>query len=73
MRKCAPATTVGARLYKSKQKMDKYLWPEDLAEAFRVDKDTVIEWLKNGEIPGHKIGGVWRTDPDELAKDLRDE
>ena len=35
--------------------------PHDVARFFGVKRKTIYEWLKNGKLPGHKIGGVWRV------------
>jgi len=48
------------------------LTPQEVAEAFKVSKRTVYKWLRNGEIPGRKFGGVWRTDPDDLEEFIKD-
>lgn len=42
----------------------KALAPEDIAEALGLHYDTVVRKLRSGEIPGRKIGRLWRTDKD---------
>jgi len=33
---------------------------EKIAEHIQVHKDTILIWIKKGEIPIHKIGKQWR-------------
>lgn len=37
-----------------------YLTPEEVAEKLRVKKQTVINWVNEGIMPGKKLGGVIR-------------
>ncbi len=40
--------------------MEKLLTPEQAAEYLQVSNVTVIRWLKEGKITGHKVGRFWR-------------
>ena len=38
---------------------------EQAAEKLTVSPGTIREWLRNGTLPGHKAGHLWRiTDKD---------
>lgn len=45
---------------------DKLLTPEEVAEKFSVTVNTVRDWLRTGELPGIKIGKIWRVRQQEL-------
>jgi len=40
----------------------------ELAEHLNVHRITIYRLLKNGDLPGFKIGRVWRFDLDEISK-----
>lgn len=40
---------------------------EDVAELLNVTRTNVYAWLKDGVIPGYKLGTTWRV----LSKELR--
>ncbi|UNO42426.1 helix-turn-helix domain-containing protein [Streptomyces sp. MST-110588] len=43
---------------------DRYLTPDDVAELFRVPKETVYEWRKKRcGPPGFRVGKYLRYDP----------
>jgi len=37
------------------------LTPEEVALILRIDKETVYRNLRQGRLPGAKVGGQWRT------------
>ena len=41
------------------------------AEQFQVSERTIYEWLRDGKLPGRKIGRVWRMSADALEDFLR--
>ena len=47
------------------------LAPEDLAKILGLHYDTVVRMLRRGEIPGRRVGRVWRTDPAAFQAWLR--
>lgn len=47
--------------------MSAMLTPEDVAEEMQVSQRTVYEWLRNGDLPGAKLGSAWRIDPIDVA------
>jgi excisionase family DNA binding protein len=38
-----------------------YLTPEQIADLLQLDTETVYRKLRNGDLPGRKIGGSWRS------------
>ena len=44
----------------------KNLTPEQAAEYLNVSVRTIHYWLRDGKIPGHRIGRFLRFDADEL-------
>lgn len=48
------------------------LKPTEAAELLRVGKNTVIDKLKVGELPGYKDGADWKIPADLLKKYVED-
>jgi excisionase family DNA binding protein len=46
--------------------IEKYLSPEEIAEALGIVPATVREWLKKGELKGMKLGRLWRVKESDL-------
>jgi excisionase family DNA binding protein len=46
--------------------MKEIMTPRDAAEYLSVHVRTIYRLVKNGEIPGRKIGGSWRFKKDAL-------
>lgn len=44
----------------------KYLTAKDVAELLNVDERTVRRYADKGELPGYKVMGKWRFDPEEI-------
>lgn len=44
--------------------------PEQVAEVLTMTKAGVYRWLKDGTIPGYKVGSTWRIIRDELKTTL---
>jgi excisionase family DNA binding protein len=43
------------------------LTPEQVAKRLNVSRVTVMKWLRQGRIPGRKLGEkLWRVHPDDL-------
>lgn len=39
---------------------DEILTPEEVASELKVGVDTVVAWLRTGQLKGAKIGRQWR-------------
>jgi len=39
---------------------------EEIAEHLGVSKDTVHRWIRNREMPAHKVGRLWKFDVAEV-------
>jgi excisionase family DNA binding protein len=50
-----------------------FLTVEEAAELLRVDETTVRRALREGELPGQKIGRVWRIPKADLLRYMRGE
>ncbi len=50
---------------------NKILTVSQAAEQLQVSERTVYEWLRDGKLPGRKIGKVWRLSADALDDFLR--
>jgi excisionase family DNA binding protein len=48
------------------------LTPDEAADALAVSSATMRRWLREGVIPGHKIGRQWRVHADVLREFLFD-
>ncbi|MEJ8302745.1 helix-turn-helix domain-containing protein [Saccharibacillus sacchari] len=46
--------------------MTTYWTIEDLAKKLRVTTRTIRNYLKSGELTGHKVGGQWRFTQDDI-------
>jgi len=46
--------------------MKEILTPREAAEYLSVHVRTIYRLVKNGEIPGRKVGGSWRFKKDTL-------
>jgi excisionase family DNA binding protein len=44
------------------------LTTREVAARLRLNVEVVRRKLRRGEIPGRKVGRLWRIDDDELAK-----
>lgn len=51
---------------------DDILTIEEVAKYLRVSERTVYDWAQKGEIPGGKIGTVWRFKRDEIERWVND-
>lgn len=49
---------------------DKTLTVPEVAEILSVTKPAVYKWLRNGTIPGYKLGSTWFVLRDELKQTL---
>jgi len=51
--------------------MTRILTVKEAAEALQVQEKTARAWLKQGLVPGKKVGRVWRINEDELLEAMR--
>jgi len=48
--------------------MNDMLTPEDVADYFQIDIETVISWLERGDLAGLDFEGIWRVPMDEFVR-----
>ena len=48
-----------------------YLTVEQVAAKLQVSERTVLQWLRAGELPGRKLGRLWRIHPGVLDGFMR--
>lgn len=53
--------------------MPTLLTPQETAERLRVKLKTVTNWLREGRLPGVKLGHFWRVPEDRLEEFIRDQ
>jgi excisionase family DNA binding protein len=44
---------------------------EEIAEHLGVSKDTVHRWIRNREMPAHKLGRLWKFKVSEVDEWVR--
>lgn len=44
---------------------------EDLSRYFKIEKQTLYNWLNKKKVPGIKVGHVWRFDKSAIDDWLR--
>jgi excisionase family DNA binding protein len=44
---------------------------EELGELLQVQRDSLLQWAREGRIPAMKVNGCVRFDPKEIAEWLR--
>ena len=42
--------------------------PEEAAYRLGVSTLTIKKWLRNGKLPGVKVGHLWRVDEEDLER-----
>lgn len=42
--------------------------PEEAAWRLGISPTTIKKWLRNGKLPGVKVGHLWRIDEADLEK-----
>ena len=43
-----------------------------MAEHLGVTRETLINWTKDGVVPGYKVGRVWRFKLDEVENRMEE-
>lgn len=46
--------------------LSRFLTPEEVAARLQVHPQSVYTWLRDGTLPGRKLGRLWRVSEDEL-------
>ena len=44
---------------------DRWLNADEIAAYLGIKRDTVYKWISERQIPGHKIGRLWKFDQKE--------
>ena len=44
---------------------------DDLAKYFKLEKQTIYNWLNQRKLTGIKLGGVWRFEKREIDRWLK--
>ena len=50
---------------------EKLLTPAQAAERLQVTERTVYQWLRQGKLPGHRLGRLWRIHPRDYDSFLK--
>ncbi len=50
---------------------ERYLTAKEVADLLQVDERTVKRYADKGELPGYKVMGKWRFDPQEVERYIR--
>lgn len=50
-----------------------YLSVEEVAERFGINVTTVYRLVQRGDLPGFKVGGQWRFNPEMLESWVADQ
>lgn len=50
---------------------DRWLSVDEIADYLGVSKDTVYGWISKREMPGHKVGRLWKFKADEVDEWVR--
>ena len=53
--------------------MGQILTVKELAKYIKLTTVTIYKYVKVGAIPAHKIGGVWRSDKDQIDELMKSE
>ncbi len=47
---------------------DRWLSVDEIADHLGVKRDTVYKWISERQMPGHKIGRLWKFDKKEVDR-----
>ncbi len=45
---------------------DRWLSVDDIADHLGIKRDTVYKWISERQMPGHKIGRLWKFNQKEV-------
>ncbi len=47
---------------------DRWLSVDEIAAYLGIKRDTVYRWISDRNLPGHKIGRLWKFQKEEIDK-----
>ena len=50
---------------------DRWLSVDEIAEYLGISKDTVYTWVTSKDMPGHRVGRLWRFQKAEIDQWVR--
>jgi excisionase family DNA binding protein len=50
---------------------DRWLSVDQIADHLGIKRDTVYRWIDERQMPGHKIGRLWKFNKQEVAEWVR--
>ena len=53
--------------------MEEFLTAKEVAKKLRLSVETVKKMLRDGELPGRKVGRKWLTSQSELAQHMEEQ
>ena len=64
-------TTYGAKCEWRQMMEDRWLSVDDIAAYLGIKRDTVYRWISERNMPGHKIGRLWKFQKKEVDEWMR--
>jgi excisionase family DNA binding protein len=52
--------------------VERLITPKDAADRLAVSKNTILDWLRSGQLKGVKAGRLWRLRERDLAEFLKE-
>jgi excisionase family DNA binding protein len=52
--------------------LDRVLTPQQVAERLQVTVQTVVRWLRKGQLKGSKLGRLWRITEEDVDAFLQE-
>jgi excisionase family DNA binding protein len=52
--------------------VERLITPEDAADRLAVSKNTILDWLRSGQLKGVKAGRLWRLRERDLEEFLKE-
>ena len=56
----------GMRCFMEKPVTERWVSVNDISAHLGVNKDTIHKWIKNGSIPAHRVGKLWKFKISEI-------
>jgi excisionase family DNA binding protein len=51
--------------------VDRWLSVDEIADHLGIKRDTVYKWISERQMPGHKIGRLWKFNQQEVDEWVR--